>query len=180
MAAGPNDLTTLARVKAFLKLTVSTDDALLEQLITGLSAWAETRMSRTIARTLYEKRFSGNGQTKWTFPAGPVDEVVSVLRDGEAVAATQYWFNESTLELLYDAFTRGRGNWVVSFYAGYVTTPEDLQQATTELVAMCYRERDRIGASSKSVGPETIAYITSAANLRSLEAFDRYRWVTPA
>lgn len=178
MAAG--DLTTLSRVKAFLKLTTSGDDALLEALITGLSLWAQQRMSRAIATATYTKRFNGTGQASWYFPAGPVTAVGAVVIDGRTLTAeTDYWYDERLLTLKNGRFPPGAGNCTVQFTAGFAVTPPALEQAVTELVALVYRERDRIGSSSKTVGQETISFITDSANKRTLEIFDNYTWVAP-
>jgi hypothetical protein len=178
MAAG--DLTTLAKVKSFLKLSVSTDDVLLASLITGLSEWAQDQMNRSIAVAVYTDRFSGNGQRKHFFSRGPVTAVYSVSINGVGLTVERdYWFNANVIELMGGTFPPGGGNCLIQFQAGYAVTPPGLEQAITELVAMVYRARDQINVSSKTVGQETVSFITTSGNSRVLDAIAAWRWQPP-
>ncbi|HUN48020.1 MAG TPA: hypothetical protein VMU85_15930, partial [Stellaceae bacterium] len=44
------------------------------------------------------------------------------------------------------------------YTAGYPATPPEVEQACIELVALRYRERERIGHVSKSLAGETVAF----------------------
>ena len=62
MAAGPNDLTTLANVKAYLGVTASTYDTVLQTLLSGVSMKIQTICGRQFNDATYTER--SNTSTK--------------------------------------------------------------------------------------------------------------------
>ena len=163
-----SELTDLGTVKDWLGLTskASSDDAVLEILIAGVSAALESWLGRTFEATAYSETRNGTGKTEIMVKQYPIISVASVTVNGNAIAARTSpcgsgWVNDDdTIYLSGSCFHRGIQNIVLSYSAGYATIPDDLAQATTEFVAFLYRERDRIGLSSKSQGAgETTAYL---------------------
>jgi hypothetical protein len=55
-------------------------------------------------------------------------------------------------------FSRGFQNVVVGYTAGYAATPPEIEQACIELVALRYKERDRIGQASKNLAGEVVSF----------------------
>ena len=96
------------------------------------------------------------------------------------VATTDYWFDENMLYLLNGwVFSRGV-KCTIAFTAGYATIPADVDQATVELVAFVYRQRDRIDQISKSLnGSETVSFITEPSTKRAMAVLDSYRKTFP-
>src|SRR5205823_7092372 len=101
----------------------------------------------------------------------PVTAVLSLSIDGLAIPAapapggvgggydTGYSFTPTELALRGYVFTRRPQNVIVTYTAGYPTTPPDLAQACTELVCQRYRERSRIGEVAKALGGgETVTF----------------------
>lgn len=61
-------------------------------------------------------------------------------------------------------FTRGIGNIVVTYVAGYATSPYDVDGAVAERVAFEYRKRDHLGQASKSIGRESVSFLEEPAS----------------
>lgn len=160
-------LVALSEVEAWLQLSSgNSDEALLTRLINAASAFVETWCSRTFTATAYVEPRNGNGQTRVTPNSGPLIAVSSVLIDGTSIPATSvgattngFFVVGKSIYLRGYAFNRGEMNVVLSYTAGFATIPADVQQAVIELVAMRYRERDRIGMSSVNAGGETTSYV---------------------
>lgn len=162
-------LATLAQVKQHIgNFADATDDILLQRLALAASGFIEGRCACTFAQAGYAERRNGNGLAYLSLRARPVTAVHSLTINGVAVAEATTWDSrgwalESPWRLVLLGgleFTRGGMNVVVSYTAGYTaaTMPDDLVQACCHLAALFYKERDRIGLSSKSVGGEAISY----------------------
>lgn len=162
-------LATLAQIKQHIgNFADATDDILLQRLALAASEFIERRCARTFGQAGYVERRNGNGLACLSLRAQPVTAVHSLSINGVAVAeATAWdgrgWALESSWRLVLLGgleFTRGGMNVVVSYTAGYTaaTMPDDLVQACCHMAALMYKERDRIGLSSKSVGGESISY----------------------
>jgi hypothetical protein len=173
MAAG--DLTTLANVKGWFSppLTTTSDDALLTRLITAASQFIQTWLNRQIAQQAYTETRDGNGGRKLVFANAPVTAVASLTIDGIAIppapnpTTAGFVFSPTMLYLqgtipgpsrdIY-VFSRGFQNVVVGYTAGYAATPPEIEQACIELVALRYKERDRIGQASKNLAGEVVSF----------------------
>jgi uncharacterized phiE125 gp8 family phage protein len=162
MATG--DLTTLDAAKAWLAIGSSNDDGLLASLVSAASQFIQTWLNRSIASQAYTEVRNGLGMTKMAFADYPVTAVTSVTVDGVAIPASTgptvngYVTDGTMLYLRGYTFTSGIQNVSLAYVAGFAVTPPEVAQACIELVAMRYRERDRIGLASKAVGGETTAY----------------------
>lgn len=186
MATG--DLTTLANVKAYLSppLTTTTDDALLTRLVTAASQFIQAWLGRTIAETAYSETRNGLGGTRLFLRHRPIVSVASVTVDGVAIAPVAgpgqpgYLFDDNSVYLAGTAFTRGQQNVTVAYTAGYATTPPELEQACIALVALRYKERDRIGQVSKNLAGEVVSFAQKDMPADVQTLLDQYRSVVPA
>lgn len=181
MATG--DLTTLPDVKTWLGLAnVSTDDALLTRLVSALSAAIQSRINRTIASASYTETRNGSGMHALALTNTPVTAVASVTVDEVVIPArttatgTGYVFDDHCVYLAGYCFSRGKQNVIVAYTGGYQTTPNDLAQAAIELVAFCYREKDRIGEAMKVLAQGNVSYVKDFP-AHTLMAIDQYRRV---
>jgi len=164
MAAG--DLTTLANVKAWFAppLTATADDLLLERLITAASGFIASWLGRTLLASDYSETRDGTGGVRLAFASTPVTAVASLAIDGVEVPPAPdalqpgYVFSSSQLYLRGRVFTRGSQNVSLAYTAGYAAIPAEVEQACIELVALRYRERERIGHVSKSLAGETVSF----------------------
>lgn len=157
------DLTTLANAKSWLNVTGNTDDALLSRLISAASDYIQTWLNRTIAQTAYTVKRDGNDGKRMMFKDYPVASISSLVIDQQTIPASVnggvgYVFNDTSIMLIGYRFTRGVQNVQISYTAGFAVTPNEIEQAAIELVSMRYKERDRIGQVSKSIGGETVAF----------------------
>lgn len=184
MAVG--DLTSAAAAKAYLGVSGTTDDALFGTLVTAASQYVQAWLTRTIAATDYTQRFNGPGGHQLVLPHLPINSVASLMIDGVAVPACAveggigYRFDDVAIYLLGYTFTRGLQNVLITWNAGFATTPPDIAQATVELVAIVYRDRDRIGQLSKSLGNgETVSFFSGDLTPRVKTLLNQYKKTTP-
>ena len=158
MAAG--DLTTLTNVKQYLGLQVATDDALIGRLITAASAWVKSYLNRDILSTAYVEVIDGNDSERIVVGNFPVTAVsgIAVLND-TAVASSALVFDGNTITRVDgQTFSWGRSNLTVSYTAGYASTPMDIEEAVIEIVALRYREKDRVGTSTVNTHGESVTF----------------------
>jgi hypothetical protein len=185
-----DDLTTLADVKAWLQTGQSnfpaTDDALLASIVTAASHYIQTWLNRQIALTDYLEVRDGTGGRRMQFACFPVSAVLSLTIDGKAIPpaistyAAGYSFSQTQLAVRSYLFGCGIQNVVVTYTAGYPSTPPEIAQACIELVALRYRERTRIGEVSKSLGgAETVTYSQKDLSDGIKTVLQQYRLVTP-
>jgi hypothetical protein len=187
------DLTTLADVKAWLQTGVNpfpaTDDALLARLVTAASEFIQNWLGRQIATADWLEVRDGTGGQLFAFANIPVTAVLSLTIDGIAIPAAPadgsfgagYSFTPTELALRGYVFTRRPQNTIVTYTAGYATTPPDITQACIELVCQRYRERTRIGEVSKALGgAETVTYSQKDMSDSVKTLLSQYRLVAPA
>lgn len=183
MATG--DLTTLAKVRTHLDLETAftTDDTMISALVTTCSTWLKNQLGgRDIYSTTYTEYFSGAGECRLWPRQYPITAVSALTIDGDSVAVRATWDadgyvikDQTSIELV--GYTAGYGvnNVTLAYTAGYSTIPEDIDQATVELVAWRYRERKRIGQVSANVGGESVTFSTFAAPQSVNMVIDVYR-----
>lgn len=186
MAVG--DLVSLDQVKAWLGLTDPTqteDDALLSWLITAASAFIGNWCGRDFVSRGYIETRDGTGGSRMPFFNTPVGSVDGLLIDnrpippGDPVLMPGYHFTPTMLMLNGFTFSRGYGNVVIRYTAGLSGIPSDLEQACIELVGQRYRDRDRIGLSSKGMAGETTAFIQKDMPDSVRTALKPYRRILP-
>lgn len=186
MAAG--DLTTLDKVKRDLGIHQSQDDVLLAEWITGASRWIVAYCNQPILAAEHALVLDGRGGSSVFLPYSPVTDVTLVKVGGHSYlpgtpggSDTGYFFDRRGLLRLRGAtFARGTGNVQVTFTAGYLTTPPEMERACTRLVGWRYKEKDRLAHQSKSVGGEVISYQTAAAEEHVIALLDDFKRVVPA
>jgi hypothetical protein len=207
------DLASLPDVRAWLKTDPkpypATDDLLLARLITAASQLVQTWLNRPLSLAGWQETRDAlgcwGGDTKIVFGVQPVSAVLLVVVDGVTVppipaaapappgqSVPGFFASQAGYVFTPTALTI-RGYWVprkqacilLQYMAGFITVPTDIAQATIELVCRKYRERDRIGQRSKSIGgAETVAYETTMFSLRDFKSdiqllLQQYRMVAP-
>src|SRR5207302_1057673 len=187
------DLTALGDVKAWLQTGQNpfpaTDDALLQRLISAASEFVQNWLGRQIAAADWLEIRDGTGSQLMAFANIPVTAILSLSIDGLTIppAPTDggfgagYTFTPTELALRGYVFTRRPQNTIVTYTAGYDTTPPDIAQVCIELVARHYRERTRIGEVSKALGGgETVTFSQKDMPDAVKTALVSYRAVMPA
>ncbi|MBB6251718.1 hypothetical protein [Nitrospirillum iridis] len=185
----PTPLTDVATVKAWFSppLTSATDDTLLTRLIQAESGFIRRWLGRDLSPATYTQTLDGNGNALLPLPNYPVTAVAAVTVDGVPVPpqpgdqplAYGYAHDEYTVMLVGGIFPRGRRRVTVTWTAGYDPLPAILEQACVELVALRYRERDRVGLVSKAHGGETTGYLQKEMPDSLAAALAPYRRVAP-
>jgi hypothetical protein len=184
------DLTTLADVKAWLQTGQSafpeTDDVLLTRLVTAASQYIQTWLNRQIGLADFREVRDGTGGQRLQFACFPVSAVLSLSIDGQAIPpassswAAGYNFSATQLSVRGYWFNYGAQNVVITYTAGYSTTPPEIAQACIELAALRYRERSRVGELSRSLGgAETVTYSQKDLSDAIKTLLQRYRVVSP-
>ena len=173
---GSRDLTTLDAVKLWLNINSDTSDILLQRLITAESIAIEKAIGRPIIAIERTDFITGHGSSTIMPPATPIQSIEKVLIDG---AEVQVRHDNLTIWRLDGGSWPRKSRIQVTYTAGYETVPYDLEQACIELVALHYKERDRIGHASKSISGETVSYIIGALPASVESRLAPYRKVTP-
>lgn len=151
-----SQLTTVAKVKEYLRLSNNNDDAMLARLILAASAMIETYLNRKIEIDTYTEVFSGNNTTYHICTNYPVVGVSSVGVNSVNQAID---FNDDGV--FASMFPKGNRNCTISYQAGYAIVPDDIEQACIELVATKYKNIEHIDKSSISMAGETTTFITA-------------------
>lgn len=190
------DLCTLAEVKAWLPVNQSTDDTMLQRLITDQSQNAMDFMGRAnIMSQSYTDQYSGVGGNRIMLRNWPVTAIAAVSVNGISISAQTsppngagYIFNAwngvgvgapCMLGLSGYSFAPGFQNISVTYTAGYASIPGPVKDAVIELVALHYKERQRIGMNSVSDGQTSTTYNRRAMTESIEDALNRYCMVVP-
>jgi hypothetical protein len=186
MAAAPDDLCTLAELKAWLPNQGNNDDAALQSLISNASLQVLHYIDRPhiLASVLgaLSETYDGNDSDRLLPRQFPIISVTGVSVDNLPI---QQAASPVTTGFLWDArrillrgfrFCRGVQNVAITYTAGYSSVPLDLKQAAIEAFALSYRQRVRIGEKSNSMsGQVTISFDMSDVPPRSMTVFSQYR-----
>jgi hypothetical protein len=178
------DLTTIANLKQWLKITDSTNDALLTRLVSASSEFITTWLNRDIFLQAYTGVVDGFGGYKKVLENYPVVSVSSVTVDQAPIplsinGGNGYTFNKWRVALIGYRFNVGVSNVVIQYTAGYATVPPELEQACIELAALRYRELDRIGLISKGLAGETITFTQRDFTQSVRTSLTQYKRVFP-
>jgi len=201
------DLTTLANAKQWLGISSDTDDDLLMRLITAVSAFIETYLSRHLGSQDYVEIRDGTGAHVMNFREYPATAVAWVAVNGVSILPAPntvtpgYRFTRTQIILQGHRFAQGYGNITLNYTAGYgppsggwfedpwLTAPQpdgsipwvpfDLEQACIELVSWRYMERQHIGQSGKSLEGANVTYSVQDLPPDVKTVLDRYRRVVP-
>lgn len=126
------DLVTLAKVKSYLVINSSNQDALIEQLISRESRLIEQYTSRRFpAITNTAKRLNGTGTSRLMLPDAPILSVSFLSIQGVEVKASPdgiqagYIFDDTAIHLIGMCFPMQRQCVVCSWTAGYQESETD-------------------------------------------------------
>jgi hypothetical protein len=176
------DLTTLGEVRAWLGFKAATveHDADLERLISACSTTIQKLIGRNVLSAAYNHFQDGNGATFMVVRNSPIVRVANVVIDGRPVDPLQVSFDGATLYLSGGLrFNRGRHNIQLRYTAGYDEVPADLAQVCIETVGLRWRERDRIGQTSKSLAGETTSFSLADFSPTARTVIGSYTRVAP-
>ena len=192
MAAG--DLTTLDSLKQWIPVDNTNDDALLTALVTNVSTFIQSWLSRTIAQQGYSEVRNGQDMQLMLLSNYPIVGVSALTVDGIVIPARGplgpgtyatpggYTFDSGAIYLsgCY-RFTRGYQNVAVSYVAGFAETPDDIQQAANMIAADWYKtlRGKAVGVTSMSIEGQAITYMKQALPDAALLILQQYKKVAP-
>ena len=187
LAPDPNDLTVVTNLEGWLGLTNIAPPIpdQLQRLVTAVSMWMQSWMSRTIRSQAYAETRDGNGGNRLILSNEPVTAVASVVVDGKIIPPSPFFgqsgfiFTGTAIVLTGYLFNRGDANVVINYTGGFTTTPPDLEQACLDLAALRWKERDRIGHVSKSIAGETVTFVVKDMSDFVKTTLEKYDSVVP-
>jgi uncharacterized phiE125 gp8 family phage protein len=165
----------LQDVKTYLSIADTNSDALLQALITSVSTMVQTFCDDNFLQQTYNWTISGWGSDILPLPYGPVSAVNSLIIDGAPVpllpTAGGYGYvidpDGQCIRLSGARFTRGVGNVVANYTAGYANQaalPMDLQFCVWKLVGLKLREIGHLDKTSENAkGVTTVSYLRAWA-----------------
>jgi hypothetical protein len=182
------DLCTVALARQHADKATGGSDETWQAIVSGVSAWVCTAISRDLASQQYVVALNGAGGMVQTLPQYPVTSVASVVVDGQAIpqsadALQPGWVQAGVRSLALRGgyrFARGYANVVVTYTAGYAEIPSDVQLVAARLAALTYVERSRVGMTSQQVQNEQIQYAYGQLPARDRQTLEQYRNVVPA
>lgn len=181
----PNpDFCTVSQVKELLPINsrIKDDDPVIQREVTAWSESARMFIGDAMNAADYSEAYSGTGTGKLVLRHQPITAVASVSiglpgRRSALVFETDYVFTRFGLQMLVGVFPRGVQNVLVNYTAGYAAIPADLSRAVAKLVALKFKENERLGQSSKTLAGETVTFDLKAFPNDVREVFERYERV---
>ena len=128
MIAG--DLTTLENVKGWMNISTTTDDALLNRLISASSQFVQTWVSRQFSVVDKTETRNGTGTSMMALSAQPVLSVASVVIGGQSILASSdgvragFVFDARMLYLIGYTFPMAPQNVKIIYKYGYRKSAE--------------------------------------------------------
>lgn len=200
-------LTTVAQVKRYLRMTpgqiagsgassasgvTSVDDGLIEDLVLAVSEAFGGYCGRNFARDEFTERRNGTGTNSIVLLNYPVISITSLSliaprSTASALSPTNpltedvdfVFDTRGRIQLFSMVFPKGVANVLIAYLAGYSTPPSDLAHAAAKWAAVRYREMDRLGQRSKTMGGETVSFDMADCPPDVLTIVQRYESQTP-
>lgn len=184
-----SDLTTIANLKQWLEINNTTNDVLLQRLVSSCSAFIQSWLNRSILQATYNEIYDGNGSDTLTLNNYPITSLLSVSVNGVAqnllspgdFTSAAYDFTSEQLYGQFMIFNKGRQNIAVSYVAGFATVPLDIEQACIELCALKYKNlrNERIGVVSKGLASESTAFFVGDMPPATRTLLNQFKNVVP-
>lgn len=145
-------------VKLYLGIETAHNDDLFEMLIDSASAFIENFTGRKFEVTEYTEMLNGTNKAMIPVHYAPIVEVLTIVNSyGNIKTDIKHTDN---LIFLTDGsvFSSGVANWIVTYEAGFLEVPYDVRQVCIELVAYKFKQKDRIGISTKTLAGEVVSF----------------------
>ena len=162
------DLCTVSQVKQLpgIPATTTADDPLLQLLVADASAAIREFTKRDLSSVSYTEVYDGTNTPRLTLAQRPVTAVASVAVGTPSGGArvpltlnTDYVWDDTAITRLSGVrFCRGPQNVAVTYTAGYVVLPRDLELACCRIVQLRYKQSQHMGQKSKSMGGELVTF----------------------
>lgn len=147
LVSGSQDLVTLDQVKTALALETDDDDAFLSTAISQASAMVSDHVDRVLMAESVRETFDLPRPASSLLPARfPIVSVSSITVDGEALLPAEYEFDGAGGFIFHmeagERIRWPRGRTIVEYQGGFVTVPDGLRAAATEIVRTLYHGRE--------------------------------------
>jgi hypothetical protein len=158
------DFCTLANAKAWAKVSVADDDALITSIVSSVTSEFQRYLGRDFLTASFVERYDGNDMPSLRTRQYPITAVSALTIGGVSIplAASSegvgYMFNDEWMFLYGFLFTRGLQNISLSYTAGYSVVPTSLDIAAREQVTYEYLKRNRIGEISRNIGGQVVSF----------------------
>jgi uncharacterized phiE125 gp8 family phage protein len=167
-----NALVSLADAKAFLKITSSAEDSVIENFINRASSFANSYTQRLLLLRSNSEGYSGDNTDTLILKNYPITSIVDIrIDDGSgdvppSVSSDDYTMDTKggIVKFLNGVFApKGFLNISVTYTAGYAlaSVPATIQEAVLLYIASAYRSQylgQRFGVTSEHVGDRTLTY----------------------
>lgn len=177
-------LTTLAKVKTFLRITSSSFDSELEALIDSFSRFISNQTGRILKEAdITQELHSGKGEQFLVLKNLPATDITAFeYADGDLGSRTWTAFDSDEYELDPDSgriyvpggVPYGFNNIRVSYTAGYATIPADLEELANAMVAKVFDDARSQGKSSEGIDGANIQW-RNRFNIEQQMIFDNYK-----
>lgn len=192
------DLTNKTKVKAYLGISGTTYDTLIDELIKNATASVEKFCNRNFTEDSYTEYFDTDPVAKLFLRNFPVASLTSVqYRSGtwgaitwENLNVNDYLLNELTGKVSLAFVLPSAEKYIKIVYTGGYkidfdnetdplqhNLPADLTQIVTELVAQTYNLRTSVGISNESTEGQSITYKDSDVTKQYNNRLSSYRSV---
>jgi uncharacterized phiE125 gp8 family phage protein len=185
-------LISAADLKTFLKITGTSEDAIVEMMVNRSSQLAARYCARNFIAADYVEYYNGNGRAEMITKNYPIVSVASIYVDAnrEFASITQVDANDILLDKpagiirlfpthgSVGSFTRGWANVKISYNAGYGTIPYDVQEAVTLIAMYSYKRHyqdQRIGLQSETIGDRNMTYTNEDIPKKAKMILDRFK-----
>lgn len=199
MAVGTYALTSLANLKSYLNLSVTTHDTLLEKLVDRATSLAEDYTNRKLKARDYSYDsdadaydadnavLDGNDRDHMIMPQYPVNSVTTVrintlsIDERDTVFDTGWVLDKKNgiIRLAGYVFTGGLKNIEFAYNAGYATVPDDLEQAVIEQAAWMFKQSTAgsalLGITAKTLPDGSISFSSGDILSQVKLVFNRYK-----
>lgn len=183
MAVGTYALTSLANLKAFKGISVTTNDTLLENCIDRITELFENFTNRKLKARDYSYDsgsgdydsdnaiVDGNGIDRMPLPQYPVNSITTLrinelaIDERSSIYDTGWVLADKAAGIVILSgyiFTAGIRNIELVYNGGFSTIPEDLEQACIEQAAWLFKQSapggNLLGVTSKALADGSISY----------------------
>ena len=185
-----NQLVDIDTAKAFVG--AKSDDAdqenILKFYINAASGFYNNETGRLLKSRALTEYYSGDGSNTLLVDQYPITMLTSVYDDPARAYGADTLIDSGDLvimpeglacKIIYDGgvFISGVKNLKVTYIAGYITIPYNLQQACLELIAYFFKNSDenRFGVVSRTVGDGSLTVETTDIPKSALKTLRKYK-----
>ena len=188
MATSIYALADLPDVKLFMGVAGADSD--MDNIISGLinqySAMFETYMSRNILSRSYTETYDGGGYHMLFTTQYPITSISGIHDSAEWVWSTDTLIDSDEYTITIGdhlnavilrtlVFGDHVENVKITYTAGYSAVPLDIQHCMVEEVVKAYRNKDKIGVTSKSIGDDNVMIIAQGLLEKTIIVLNQYR-----